>query len=55
MVGFALAIHDISDEGSILLQEHGIGGRRRIGCGIFFPIRIDLNIGEPPRRIREEA
>lgn len=38
IVGFALAVHDLSDEGSIILQERGLGGRRRMGCGIFFPI-----------------
>ncbi len=53
IVGFALAIHELSDEGSIILQEQGIGGRRRMGCGIFFPIAIDRVIGEPPKRIIE--
>jgi hypothetical protein len=24
---------------SILLQEHGLGGRRHMGCGIFVPMR----------------
>lgn len=38
VVGFALAIHELSDEGSVVLQERGIGGRRRMGCGIFFPM-----------------
>jgi CRISPR-associated endonuclease/helicase Cas3 len=38
VVGFALTIHELSDEGSIILQERGMGGRRRMGCGIFFPI-----------------
>jgi CRISPR-associated endonuclease/helicase Cas3 len=52
-VGFARAIHELSDEGSIVLQERGLGGRRRMGCGIFFPIAIDRVIGEPPKRIKE--
>jgi CRISPR-associated protein Cas6 len=38
VVGFALSIHELSDESSILLQERGLGGRRRIGCGFFNPI-----------------
>jgi CRISPR-associated protein Cas6 len=38
VVGFALAVHELSDEASILLQERGIGGRRHMGCGIFNPI-----------------
>src|SRR5262249_36758672 len=49
VVGFALAIHELSDEGSIILQERGLGGRRRIGCGIFFPIAVDRVIGQPPK------
>ena len=53
VVGFALAIHELSDEGSIILQEQGLGGRRRMGCGIFSPISVDRVIGEPPRRIKE--
>ena len=40
IVGFALAIHDLTDEGSILLQESGLGGRRRMGCGFFQPITL---------------
>jgi CRISPR-associated protein Cas6 len=53
VVGFALAVHDLSDEGSMILQEHGIGGRRRMGCGIFWPIVVDRVVGEPPKRIEE--
>src|SRR5262245_24303932 len=54
VVGFALAIHELSDEGSIILQENGLGGRRRMGCGFFSTIKIDRVIGEPPRRIQED-
>jgi CRISPR-associated protein Cas6 len=53
IVGFALAVHELSDEGSIILQERGLGGRRRMGCGIFWPIAIDRLIGEPSRRTQE--
>ena len=38
IVGFGLSLHDLSDEGSLILQERGLGGRRHIGCGIFNPI-----------------
>jgi len=55
IVGFALAIHELSDEGSLLLQERGLGGRRRIGCGFFNPIAIDRVIGEPPKRMLKES
>ena len=55
IVGFAVAVHELNDDNSILLQERGIGGRRHMGCGIFFPIAIDRVIGEPPRRMRQTA
>lgn len=45
IVGFALSVHDLTDEGSIILQERGLGGRRRMGCGIFWPIAADREIG----------
>jgi CRISPR-associated protein Cas6 len=39
IVGFALRVDELEDEESIMLQTHGIGGRRRMGCGIFVPLR----------------
>lgn len=39
MVGFALRVQDLTAEESLRLQEHGLGGRRRFGCGIFIPDR----------------
>jgi hypothetical protein len=24
---------------SLRLQEHGLGGRRKMGCGVFAPVR----------------
>lgn len=39
IVGFALTVNDLNDEESLLLQEKGIGGRRRFGCGLFIPSR----------------
>jgi CRISPR-associated protein Cas6 len=38
VVGFGLEVADLSDEDSIKLQVHGLGGKRRMGCGIFVPI-----------------
>ncbi len=38
VVGFSLAAHSLTDEDSIHLQTHGLGGRRSMGCGIFNPI-----------------
>jgi len=39
VVGFALRVQDLDADESIRLQEHGLGGRRRFGCGIFVPDR----------------
>lgn len=39
VVGFALRVQDLTAEESIRLQEHGLGGRRRFGWGIFVPDR----------------
>ena len=35
VVGFSLRVTGLTPEHSIKLQEEGIGGRRRMGCGIF--------------------
>jgi len=39
IVGFALRVGNLTADESIRLQEEGIGGRRRFGCGIFIPSR----------------
>jgi len=36
IVGFALTVYELSDEGSLTLQEQGLG-EREIGCGFFNP------------------
>ena len=42
IVGFALSVYKISPDDSIRLQEKGIGGRQRFGCGLFIPDRRPL-------------
>ena len=37
VVGFEMFATELSAEDSIKLQEVGIGGRRRMGCGVFVP------------------
>lgn len=37
IVGYAVVVEGLSAEGSILLQEKGLGGRRHFGCGVFVP------------------
>lgn len=39
VVGFALAATELTADESLRLQEAGIGGRRRFGCGLFAPWR----------------
>ncbi len=41
IVGFAVLVEGLTAEASLHLQEQGIGGRRRFGCGIFTPARTD--------------
>lgn len=33
-----MTLEGLTDEGSILIQEHGLGGRRKMGCGFFEPV-----------------
>jgi CRISPR-associated protein Cas6 len=37
IIGFPVIVDGLSDEDSITLQEHGLGGRRKLGCGLFLP------------------
>ena len=39
IVGYSVLATELTAEESILLQERGLGGRRRMGCGVFVPIR----------------
>lgn len=36
IVGFAVVVSDLKDEDSIKLQINGLGGKRRLGCGVFY-------------------
>lgn len=35
VVGFGVEVMDLSNEESLTLQTYGIGGKRKMGCGIF--------------------
>ena len=37
IVGYSVLATELTAEESILLQECGLGGRRRMGCGVFVP------------------
>lgn len=39
VVGHGVRMTGLSPEESIRLQEHGLGGRRKMGCGVFVPSR----------------
>ncbi len=39
IVGYAMIVEELTAEESIMLQEKGIGGRRRMGCGLFVPYK----------------
>jgi CRISPR-associated protein Cas6 len=39
VIGFGVVVAGLSAEESIRLQEKGLGGRRRMGCGFFVPVR----------------
>jgi CRISPR-associated protein Cas6 len=40
IVGYSVRVSGLSDEDSLKLQEVGLGGRRRMGCGIFVPVQL---------------
>jgi CRISPR-associated endonuclease/helicase Cas3 len=44
IVGFSVVVSDLTEEDSIKLQVHGLGGKRRLGCGVFYP-NIQVNKG----------
>lgn len=44
IVGYAVLATELTAEESILLQERGLGGRRRMGCGVFVPLAGNKNI-----------
>jgi CRISPR-associated protein Cas6 len=39
IVGYAMIVSGLSADESIRLQERGLGGRTRLGCGFFLPTR----------------
>ena len=43
VVGFEMGIAQLTAEESLILQEQGIGGRRKMGCGVFVPWGNVLN------------
>lgn len=44
VVGYGVVVEGLSQEDSLKLQWHGLGGRRHFGCGWFYPIREEANV-----------
>lgn len=40
IIAFSVEIEDLNRDDSIRLQAHGIGGKRRMGCGVFRPSKV---------------
>jgi CRISPR-associated protein Cas6 len=38
ITGYGVYVSGLNDEDSLKLQAMGIGGRRRMGCGLFVPV-----------------
>lgn len=36
--GYGVILRDLSDDDSVLIQEMGLGAKRRMGCGLFLPL-----------------
>lgn len=47
IVGYELLVEGLTAEESITLQEHGLGGRRHMGCGVF------VGVAEKTQRNRQ--
>lgn len=37
LIGFEVAVRNLTPQASLLLQSQGFGGRRGLGCGLFVP------------------
>lgn len=42
ILGFSVVVEGLSDEDSLKLQWHGLGGRQHFGCGWFYPQKEDV-------------
>lgn len=45
LVGFSLMLHELSPEQSLDMQAVGLGGARKLGCGIFIPHKSAAAVG----------
>jgi len=40
IVGYEVILTNLDFEDSLKIQNHGIGGRRHMGCGLFIPLQL---------------
>jgi len=40
IVAFSVQVDGLNPEASLVLQTIGLGGKRRMGCGVFRPVRV---------------
>ena len=43
LVGYGVKITDLNEKDAISLQEKGIGGKHKMGCGVFVPVKHRRN------------
>lgn len=48
VVGFGTTLHGLSDDASLIVQRAGIGGRQRMGCGVFGPVTKMRGLADAP-------
>jgi CRISPR-associated protein Cas6 len=44
IIGYGVVVEGLSDEDSLKLQWHGLGGRKHFGCGWFYPNREESDV-----------
>jgi CRISPR-associated protein Cas6 len=45
IVGFSLMLHELSPDDSLRMQAAGLGGGRKLGCGLFVPHKSAAAVG----------
>lgn len=55
VVGYEVVIDGLSDTESLRVQEVGIGGRRKMGCGLFLPWTMAKPITQPTRKEKSDG
>lgn len=43
IVGYGVVVEGLSNEDSLKLQWHGLGGRKHFGCGWFYPVKEEID------------